>query len=333
VAEIRIATFNVENLLRRFDFVRFGQLVREPALEILGVEEDPDDVLRKALKVTLTDDSRQQTAQAIRDTQADLVCLQEIDDSRVLDDFHDLYLERSAGVRYGWRRLLTGNDVRGIDVAAMCKRRIVVDSHRELTYEELDLFNDELEELGETPGSRIFRRDVLEVTTRVGQRQLVVFVCHFKSMAGGREETMPLRIAEATAVRRVVERRFDDPAEAAWLIVGDLNDYTHDENGDPIESGLDPLFEGGFCENLVEKLPAAERWTHYFPAERSKHQLDYLLASPALAQRNPDAQPEIVRRGQPWRVPGLDDLPRYPRVGYDRPKASDHCPVAVTLEI
>jgi predicted extracellular nuclease len=306
VAEIRIATFNVENLLRRFDFVRFGQLVREPALEILGVEEDPDDVLRKALKVTLTDDSRQQTAQAIRDTQADLVCLQEIDDSRVLDDFHDLYLERSAGV---------------------------VDSHRELTFEELDLFNDELEELGETPGSRIFRRDVLEVTTRVGQRQLVVFVCHFKSMAGGREETMPLRIAEATAVRRVVERRFDDPAEAAWLIVGDLNDYTHDENGDPIESGLDPLFEGGFCENLVEKLPAAERWTHYFPAERSKHQLDYLLASPALAQRNPDAQPEIVRRGQPWRVPGLDDLPRYPRVGYDRPKASDHCPVAVTLEI
>jgi endonuclease/exonuclease/phosphatase family metal-dependent hydrolase len=223
--------------------------------------------------------------------------------------------------------------VRGIDVAAMSKRRIVVDSHRELTFEELDLFNDDLEELGETPGSRVFRRDALEVTTRVGQRELVVFVCHFKSMAEGREETMPLRIAEATAVRRIVERRFDDPAEANWLIVGDLNDHTVDQEGDPIESGLDPLLEDGFCENLVARLPAAERWTHYFPSERTKNQLDYVLASPAVAQRNPDARPDIVRRGQPWRVPGLDDLERYPRVGYDRPKASDHCPVAVTLEI
>ena len=333
MAAIRIATFNVENLLRRFDFRRFGQLIREPALEILGVDEDPDDVLRKALHVTLTDDSRQQTAQAIRDTAADLVCLQEIDDSRVLDDFHDLYLERSTGVHYGWRRLLAGNDLRGIDVAAMSKQRISVESHREVTFAELDLFNDALEELGETPDSRVFRRDVLEVTIRVGERELVVFVCHFKSMSEGREETEPLRVAEATAVRRIVEERFPEPAAADWLIVGDLNDFIEDADGDPVASGLDPLFEGDFCVNLVARLPLAERWTHYFPAERSKHQLDYLLASPALAERNPDARPDIVRRGQPYRVPGIEDLERYPRVGLDRPKASDHCPVAVTLEI
>lgn len=333
MGEIRVATFNVENLLRRFDFHTFGQLKRERALEILGVEDDPGDVLRRGLHVSLTDDARQQTAQAIRDTEADLVCLQEVDDSRVLDDFHDDYLERSAGVRYGWRRLLAGNDPRGIDVAAISKGRIAVDSHREVTFDDLDLFNDELEEMGETPRSRVFRRDALEVMTKVEGRELVVFVCHFKSMAGGRDKTQPVRWAEATAVRRLVEERFDDPAQADWLIAGDLNDYTEDEQGNPVESGLEPLLGDGFSVNLVANLPDGERWTHYFPGERSHHQLDYLLASPQLAERNPGVRPEIIRRGQPHRVPGTEEVDRYPRVGFDRPKASDHCPVAVTLEV
>ena len=35
---IRIATFNVENLLRRFNFYSYGSLTVEPALRILGVE-------------------------------------------------------------------------------------------------------------------------------------------------------------------------------------------------------------------------------------------------------------------------------------------------------
>ena len=85
--------------------------------------------------------------------------------------------------------------------------------------------------------------------------------------------------------------------------------------------------------NLVDNLPAAERWTHYYPTERSFHQLDYLLASPSLAAKNPGVQPTIVRTGQPYRVPGIEALPRYPRIGFDRPKSSDHCAVAVTLAV
>lgn len=336
MGEIRVATFNVENLLRRFDFKRFGQTVREPVLEILGVESDPGDTLRKAFHVNLTDDARQQTAQVIRDTGADMVCLQEVDDARVLDDFCELYVDRSAGVHYGWRRCLTGNDPRGIDVAAISKRRITVESNRELTYREINLTAEQraqLAELDETDGSRVFRRDALEVTIKIDSRALVIFVCHFKSMAGGREKTMILRTAEAIAVRQLITERFDDPAAADWLILGDLNDYTHDDAGSPIPSGLDPLLADGFALNLIDRLPPEERWTHYFPAERSRHQLDYILASPALAERNADAEPHIIRGGQPYRVPGIEDVARYPRVGFDRPKASDHCAVAVTLEI
>ena len=47
MGEIRVTTFNVENHLRRFDFRTFGQLEREPALEILGAKEDPDDLLHR----------------------------------------------------------------------------------------------------------------------------------------------------------------------------------------------------------------------------------------------------------------------------------------------
>jgi hypothetical protein len=45
--------------------------------------------------------------------------------------------------------------------------------------------------------------------------------------------------------------------------------------------------------------------------------------------------PDIIRAGQPWRTPFPpgQEVERYPRTGWDRPKASDHCPVAVTLDL
>jgi len=103
--------------------------------------------------------------------------------------------------------------------------------------------------------------------------------------------------ALTAALRQMIQARFADPAAADWLIIGDLNDYAIDDRGQPIVSGLDPLLGDGFCTNLLAKSPLADRWTHYFPAERSRRQLDYMLASPAIAQRNDDVVPEIIRGG------------------------------------
>jgi len=71
------------------------------------------------------------------------------------------------------------------------------------------------------------------------------------------------------------------------------------------------------------------------PSEQHLCQLDYLLASPSLAETNPRAVPDIVRAGQPWRTPFPPGqaVERYPRIGWDRPKSSDHCPVAVSLHL
>jgi endonuclease/exonuclease/phosphatase family metal-dependent hydrolase len=334
--QVRVATFNVENLLQRFDFYRYGQLTKEPALELLGVESDQEGMrLRKSLHVALTDDSRQMTAQAIRDTKADIICLQEVDSRDILDDFNNYYLKRSADVHYGWRRLIDGNDRRGIDVAVMSKSRIYVTSHADITFADFGLWNNQLDDYGLSEGDRIFRRDCLEVRFPLGDdTDLTLFVCHFKSMSNGRDDTKPVREAEAKAVRRIIEEKFDnDTHDANWLIVGDLNDYTHLSNGTPVVNSLEPLFDGGFAVNLLDNLPAAERWTNYYPKGKSFSQIDYILASPGIAGRNPGVQPDIIRGGQPYRVPNLEGTPRFPRVGFDRPKASDHCPVAVTLNI
>lgn len=336
MSEIRVATFNVENLLRRFNFYAYGQLTTEPSLAILGVEENDQDyfLLRRALTVTQTDDGRQMTSQAIRDTDADIICLMEVDNLQVLNDFHNQYLEKSANVHYGWRRLIEGNDNRGIDVAVMGRAWLSVTSHAHHTFHDFGLFNQALADYGLSEGDRIFRRDCLEVETNVNGQDFFIFVCHFKSMSGGRDHTMSVRRAEAAAVRRIIEDKWpQDNSERNWLIVGDLNDYIVDTNGQPIPNGIEPLFDSNFSVNLVQNLPAGEQWTHYFTGDGTRNQLDYILASPAIAAKNPNAHPDIIRNGQPYRVPGIENLIRYPRVGYDRPKASDHCPVAVTLTV
>jgi hypothetical protein len=96
-----------------------------------------------------------------------------------------------------------------------------------------------------------------------------------------------------------------------------------------LPSGLDILFED-FAVNPVENLPPAERWTFYFrqcaegdlPADEQHTQLDYLLLLPLDPNQTDRSIGYLATRGD-----------RYPRVGWDRPKASDHCPLVVEIEI
>ena len=152
-------------------------------------------------------------------------------------------------------------------------------------------------------------------------------------MSGGRKETRPIREAESREVRKIIEERFDDPANSDWVIAGDLNDYTEDDEGNPDnEHGLEPLFDGGFSIDLVKKAitDPKDRWTHYYAYEDKYRQLDYVLVSPSLAEKNNDANISIIRDGQPYRAKRYNG-DRWPRIGYDRPKASDHCPIVADI--
>jgi endonuclease/exonuclease/phosphatase family metal-dependent hydrolase len=257
-----------------------------------------------------------------------------------------------AGVAYEHMAVLEGNDGRGIDVGVLSRIRFErVTSHREKTFRQLDAWIPGLDayrekrggsEVAFTPDDRVFKRDCLEVAFSIGGKPFTLFVCHLKSMSEGREASRVMREAEAMAIRHIVTRCFGGrPEEADWAICGDFNDYAEIDGetrlislrtGEPSPSGLTPLLGGGFAENVVTRLPPRERWTTYHAPDDSYAQLDYILLSPALARRNAAVLPTIVRSGQPWRAARHVGY-RLPRVGWDRPKASDHCPMAITLEL
>jgi endonuclease/exonuclease/phosphatase family metal-dependent hydrolase len=366
---LRIATFNIENLAARQSF----QLRRRPemqmALSLFDVQ-DPEarETVQRSVAITLEDDKRELTALSIAETRADLLILQEVDNLGVLQPFFANYVHRLSDHRYGHFRLVDGNDPRGIDVAFAArldlfqeKRQVKARSHHERTFEDLQVFTPELEQFGIKPTDLLFNRDCLEVTLDFGHAELVLFICHFKAISDredGRHLTRPLRQAEARAVRRIVQERFADGwREANWIVAGDLNDFVEMiRPGGVVEpalpSGLDPLFED-FAVNPVAALPPNERWTFYYcppgqgdtRPEEQHTQLDYLLLSPALARANPEPKIELLRRGLPYRVPLDPSHPdrtigylatrgdRYPGIGFDRPKASDHSPLVMELNI
>ncbi|MEX0956736.1 MAG: endonuclease/exonuclease/phosphatase family protein [Rhizobiaceae bacterium] len=367
---VRIATFNVENLMNRFDFTGFhNQLYQDRVLALYEIkDEEQYRQLERARAIAHTDDTRQLTALAIAAARADILCLQEIDNADSLNAFEYGYLYKMVGSGFRQKYVSHGNDSRGIDVAVMVREEtahgepiefVRMTSHAHLTYEELGLHSPALDETGNGANERIFRRDCLEIDFRVGGRPLTLYVVHFKSMGSprngltGREATMPIRMAEAKAVRHIIQSRFggEKASNKNWLICGDLNDYREriviegDElNGyrfEPVQetvSSLNALTEGDFCENVAERLPPEQRWTLYHtrgPQERHLCQLDYLLLSRRLAQHNGAVLPDIIRNGQPYRTifPPGQEVDRFPRTGWDRPKASDHCPVAVTVNL
>lgn len=327
MTKIRVMTFNTENLLERFNFRKFekDKLVSLPEAD---TEAERAELIRTYWNI-LNDENRVFTALAIREGKPDVVCLQEVENMRALTKFHNGYVSKYGDIEFRHRRLIEGNDRRGIDVAVMSRFKIdSMTSHQEITFDDMGIEPPG----GETGGDRVFRRDCLEVVVKKENRLLPVFVCHFKSMAGGRAETRDKRLAEAKTLRKIIEDRFADPADADWLVVGDLNDYTEADGAADNDHGLGPILDDGFSVDLVKNITKPkDRWTHYWVSGQQYRQIDYILASPALAAKNPGVKPGIIRSGQPFRAERYSGN-RYPRVGWDRPKASDHCPVFVDLE-
>lgn len=366
---LRLATFNIENLMTRFDFTGFrNQTRRDRAMQLFDVRDEATyQALESARMLASTDDTRQLSALAIADADADILCLQEVDNMAALQAFEYGYLYRMVGNGYRHKYLVEGNDSRGIDVAVVMREETLdgekielvdIRSHAARTYRDFDLFNDELA-LTNAIDDKIFKRDCLELDLRIGGKPFTLFVTHLKSMSNAREATdarlgtMPVREAEVRAIRRIIEDRFgaDKASKMNFAICGDMNDYQERViiNGNrrtgyhftPVQeerSALDVLTRDGFAINPVQRRDVMDRWTLYHsrgPQEQHLCQLDYIWLSPRLAELSAASVPEIIRAGQPYRTifPPGQEVERYPRTGWDRPKASDHCPVVMTLDL
>jgi predicted extracellular nuclease len=366
---LRLGTFNIENLMTRFDFSGWRNRFRQDrVLQLYEVQDKAVyEQLEQARMIAETDDTRQLSALAIADADADILCLQEVDNMPALEAFEYGYLYRMVGSGYRQKYLVEGNDSRGIDVAVLLRTEtrsgekievLDIRSHAMSTYDQLGLFNDELA-ISFQPHDKIFKRDCLELDLKIGGRHLSLFVVHFKSMGNardgqdGRTGTMAVRRAEAQAVRTIVEQRFGKgrTAEKNFAICGDMNDYQEKvqvigsrREGFRFEprreevSALDVFSHNGFAVNPMTRRDVMDRWTLYHqrgPQEQHLCQLDYIWLSPALAEKNANSVPDIIRGGQPFRTPfpPRQEVERFPRIGWDRPKASDHCPVVIEIDL
>lgn len=294
---MRIATFNVQNL----------RLRDGPGGAHLDGALDRDVNLPADARLDLRD--RRLTAEVIARIAPDVLCLQEVFDVATLDFFHDMFL-LGAGCRPMASRIcIKGNDGHGLNVAVMARLPPdEVTSHAEVTADDLGLpDNDDL-----LHGGSIFRRDCLQV--RFGE--LTLFVCHLKAPYPDRARALAIRSLEACAIRRIVETAFETPAEALWMILGDLNMPTRPGNGgDP---GLSVLHDG-FSVDLLQRRPAGDDWTFRMPDTGERLRPDAMLASPALARLADGCVPGIERSGMEI-APGLE-----------RPHASDHAAVWLDL--
>jgi endonuclease/exonuclease/phosphatase family metal-dependent hydrolase len=296
---LRIATFNAENLFARYDFRKNFDGRRGGGFTVNELAFEIYDEVDKQI-----------TARAIRALDADLLALQEVESLPVLDAFNARHL---AGMGYAHRILVDSHDPRSIDVAVLSRHPIVsVASHRH-----------ERNAAGTAP---LFSRDCLEVTVQAGKKELLLYVNHLKSMVGGRAQTAPKREEQARRVAALVSARWKARKyDGNFVVLGDLNDYADGE------TSLRPLVRHPGLEDAVARLPEAERWTHYYAGGNEYRQLDYLLLSRGLAARN-SGKPSILRTGQPYRAARYAGK-RLENIGHDNPKASDHCPVAMDLEL
>ncbi|MHC4401664.1 MAG: endonuclease/exonuclease/phosphatase family protein [Planctomycetota bacterium] len=303
---IRIATFNCENLFARFRFR--GNF-------------SPNDASRDGFTINNVTfgfhdrAKRRITANAVKALNADVVALQEVENLDVLERFRSQFL---GGFRaFPHVMLVDGNDPRFIDVAMLSKHPIV----HARSYQHLK----------SSPRSRsfVFSRDCLEADVDFSGNLITFYVNHFKSMLGGRASTRRRRLGQVRAVRRIVTDQFGSrPGSEPFVVLGDFNDYI--EEGDEAASSLPELVQWNQVENVVERLDPTDRWTHFYPRENAYRQLDYILVSNAL--RRSVTSVEIERRGMPRRADRFTGR-RFRGVGQNNPKASDHCPVVVELDI
>ncbi|MCA9101410.1 MAG: endonuclease/exonuclease/phosphatase family protein [Planctomycetales bacterium] len=207
----------------------------------------------------------EQVASVIREIDADVLALEEVENRGYLERFIEVFLPDM-----GYRHVVhfEGNDLRGSDPCLVSREPIgAVTSYRHLRFED--------EELGE----QRFRRDVIRVEILpVDGDPFDVWVVHLKSNHDGRNYAEPVRAAEARQIRALLDGALRTNPDRPFVVCGDFND-TEQSTAVTTITATGPLALRSFWETL----PADERIT--FNREPYRSMIDFILFSPAMAER------------------------------------------------
>jgi endonuclease/exonuclease/phosphatase family metal-dependent hydrolase len=124
-----------------------------------------------------------------------------------------------------------------------------------------------------------FQRDVLAVTIEPeGGTPLETWVVHLKSKSGGQETTEPIRLAEARAIRRLLDAELAADAAKRILVVGDFNDT-------PESASLQTIIGAGPTALWSAHTDLADPGVLTYNEGEFKSMIDFILCSPAMHER------------------------------------------------
>ncbi len=337
--KVSIGTFNAENLFLRYKFFysfkpRKGETEEEAAAR---AQKKLESLIKEGgyyefIKTTLEDKKKikagqtSNTAKVIAAHKPDIMVFQEIESMDALRKFNSQYLKRL----YKHAILITGNDLRGINVALL--------SNLPITY-----LKTNVDIKDPVTKKQLFSRDCLEVGVSKeedGDTILTLFINHFKSQLARSqkeaENATSKRGRQAKWVADMLKKRYGQTLEGKFVVCGDLNQQ-------PDAPELQSLLQLNGMENVVQKkalnnlkvpgldaVSDSDRWTHYYEGEVS--QLDYILLSPDLAEASADEDVIIEKQGFADYVDKWEGK-RFDGVGPEGTEASDHAGVFTTINV
>lgn len=266
-----LATYNVENLF-----------------------DGSNTVLDPKTSPAKSDEDKRALANAMRELNADVVGLVEVESKATLRNFRDAYL---ADMGYKHLALTEGNDGRGIDVAILSRFPIThTKSHKNA-------------EFG-VPGfstPQHFSRDLLQVQIKPGKGySFTVFMTHLKAHAGGAAADAK-RKAEAQEIRGILRDFEEKNPRANYALMGDFNDQPNTET-------LKVLLEGRDRDpKLYDALAELGTSAFTYHPLKFRGRIDYILLSQGIKQEYVANSATIL------------DTP-------DAQQASDHLPAKVTID-
>ena len=261
----RVANYNVENL---FDLYKSGNEYRE------YTPNGKSGWNKKIYNIKLKN-----IATVIKDMKSDIIALEEIESQTALKDL--VIALKRLGVEYKYFTIAKKKKKSSIHTAIISKFPI--------------------KKVNEIVVNRYKRdRNILEVTLSIGEKELKIFVNHWKSK-GGKESR---RLKSAT----VLKKRLDNlNKETDYILIGDFNsDYNEFEtfknrvrlNNTNGRTGINHKLKTikankmitlsqikdekykNYRYNLWMDLPKDERWSHKFYGKNGT--LDNMIISPAL---------------------------------------------------
>lgn len=268
--EITVATFNAEFLNKSRVHIKFGKqfdLSREPkeVQKFWSKEEN------QAAKL---EEASANVAQMIKRINADILTLTEVGNADDLQVLIDALNEIGVNYQY-WEVCDCKDSFTGQHVAILSKfpmkevwQQI---PGRSIYLEETD---------GDTEGETGISKG-LKVTATVNEKDIDIFVFHFKSERGGYDSDAK-RLAQANIARRAIIKQLNQGRQV--IVTGDLNSEKKTESIYRLR-GFDDIYEELIQTGHSDYFENTDvRWTYNYKGE--PEQIDHILVSQGLTSKS-----------------------------------------------